>query len=400
MAKNNDHRNKIAQARQLLSPYLDGEVTAAEQQLVEEALTIDPDLQAELESLQTTVDWLHELPAVVPPRPFTLSEADVQPKRSAVSRSWLVPDWLKLWGTAAAGLLCILAVGGVLLLQQMRGGMLSAPAGDVAMLEESAETQAIEPEMEKAEEMPAEAEPLPQASPVTREGQADGVEEESEEAMVAEADQAEAIEIEPETAVAEAEDEATADASQSGAEAPLAAVEAAEPAPIEKEAPAPERSAAEQPEESLNLAQPAEEIPQADDSAGAPAGGTMLEASPPPPEIESLAAPPAGEEPAPVQEAPRLKEGSATAVVEAEKAVVGESSEAISTPTATATVTATATPSPPPTAAPTEPVIPTATPVTSASSQPSTTLIVVFLGGLVLVGAGAGLWLMWRKQSR
>ena len=394
MAKNNDHRNKIAQARQLLSPYLDGEVTAAEQQLVEEALTIDPDLQAELESLQTTVDWLHELPAVVPPRPFTLSEADVQPKRSAGSRSWLVPDWLKLWGTAAPGLLCILAVGGVLLLQQMRGGMLSAPAGDVAMLEEAAETQAIEPEMEKVEEMPAEAEPLPQSSPVTGEGQADEVEEEAEESIAAEADRAEAIEIEPEAAVAETEAEATAETSQSDAEAPLAAEEAAEPAPIEKAAPVPERREAEQPEESLNLAQPAEEIPQADDKAGAPVGGTRPESSPPPPpEIESLAAPPAGE-------APRLEDDSATPAIEAEEAVVEESREAAAPPTATATVTATATLSPAPTAASTEAVIPTEVPADTGSTRTSTAFIVFLVAGLVLVGVGAGLWLMWRKQSR
>lgn len=390
MANNNDLHKKIAQARELLSPYLDGEVSAAERALVEEALAADAGLRAELDSLQTTVNWLHDLPAAVPPRPFTISEADVPGKTTSPRRSWLMPDWLKLWGTAAVGMLCILAVGGVLFMQQMRGGMLSAPAADVAMLEEAAQPQAIEPDMEKAVEMPATIEPSPQPPAVTAEVQAAVVEEES---MAEEAVELGAIDT-------EAEDEtAPADTNQLAPAAPpaddtMAAAETVEhgrePAPAEKAAPVLEGAAESPANESLEMERSAE-IPQADDAASAPTGEAMPEPSSPPPEAELLAAPPSDEEAAP------LMEDSAVESIETEESTEAESRAAVSTPT----VTVAATPSPAPSMSPLPPALtPTAAPVATVPARKTTTLIIIFVGVLLLIGVSGVLWYFWRKQRR
>ena len=106
MAKDkNEHANLIEQARPLLSPYLDNEVTAAERGLVELALARSPELQTELEGLRQTVVLVADLPRMPAPRPFTLSEADLglseRPQRAAGLWGWLKP---------ALGGLAVLAV--------------------------------------------------------------------------------------------------------------------------------------------------------------------------------------------------------------------------------------------------------------------------------------------------
>lgn len=68
---------EIEQARELLSPYLDGEVTEAERALVERTLAQSAEMQRELASLRQTVRLFNEMPRLSTPRPFTLSEADV-----------------------------------------------------------------------------------------------------------------------------------------------------------------------------------------------------------------------------------------------------------------------------------------------------------------------------------
>lgn len=93
--------------RNLLSPYIDGEVTAEERVQVEAALAGSPEMQRELETLEQTVFLLNHLPAMSAPRPFTLSEADVQPSRPIKKR----PSWLSGWfgglAVAAAAALCV-----------------------------------------------------------------------------------------------------------------------------------------------------------------------------------------------------------------------------------------------------------------------------------------------------
>ncbi len=61
----------------LLSAYLDGEVTAAERARVEQALASDPQARERLQTLEATVRLLRGAPRVAVPRVFTLTEAQV-----------------------------------------------------------------------------------------------------------------------------------------------------------------------------------------------------------------------------------------------------------------------------------------------------------------------------------
>ena len=69
---------------ELLSAYIDGDVTAEEKNLVERAVKADVNLAWRLESLQQTVNLLRSLPAVSLPRSFVLTEADVAPVKSTL----------------------------------------------------------------------------------------------------------------------------------------------------------------------------------------------------------------------------------------------------------------------------------------------------------------------------
>ncbi len=97
------------QIQELLSSYIDGEVTASERQQVEQALAESAELRHELASLRQTVQWLAALPAVAAPRPFTLSEADVPTRQKSGYFSWLM-GWSR-WGLVGAPLLVIIFMG-------------------------------------------------------------------------------------------------------------------------------------------------------------------------------------------------------------------------------------------------------------------------------------------------
>jgi hypothetical protein len=105
----NDHANLIEQARELLSPYLDDEVTPVERALVEGVLAESPELQSELDSLRQMVNLLHGLPSIPAPRPFTLSEADVGPVVVEKEPFW--HNWFKPAMGAAAVLAAVVLVG-------------------------------------------------------------------------------------------------------------------------------------------------------------------------------------------------------------------------------------------------------------------------------------------------
>jgi len=62
---------------ELLSAYIDNQVTDAERALIETALAEDPRLVWQLESLRYTVDLLHTLPQFALPRSFVLSDAQL-----------------------------------------------------------------------------------------------------------------------------------------------------------------------------------------------------------------------------------------------------------------------------------------------------------------------------------
>ncbi len=127
MADDNHPQLNIEQIRDLLSPYMDDEVTAEERALVEQGLDLSPELSRELEMLRQTTSLLSALPQMPAPRPFTLSEADVKPMGVAPRRSFGWPVWVMGWASLAATLLCVLAVGGFFLTQPGNRNLAMAP---------------------------------------------------------------------------------------------------------------------------------------------------------------------------------------------------------------------------------------------------------------------------------
>ena len=73
------HRPPINE--ELLSAYLDNEVTDEERSLVETAIATDPAIAWQVESLRQTIHLLQELPALVLPRTFTLEAVIADAKR-------------------------------------------------------------------------------------------------------------------------------------------------------------------------------------------------------------------------------------------------------------------------------------------------------------------------------
>ena len=99
MADNQTHQFNTDHIRDLLSPYLDGEVTQEERALVEQALAASAELQRELELLRRTVALVTALPPIPAPRPFTLTEAAVKTVATPTKSSFGLPGWFK--GAAA-----------------------------------------------------------------------------------------------------------------------------------------------------------------------------------------------------------------------------------------------------------------------------------------------------------
>ncbi len=134
-----DHQpqeSNIEQVRELLSAYLDGEVTSEEIAQVEEAVYRSPELRRDLETLRQTVSLLKRLPPMPAPRPFTLSEARTEPG-SPLRRTFGLPSWLRGWAVVAATLACVMALGGVFVIQQFGGGMSSLAPAEIALQEQA-----------------------------------------------------------------------------------------------------------------------------------------------------------------------------------------------------------------------------------------------------------------------
>ena len=95
---NSNHLDRQPQptiSDEMLSAYLDGEVTPQERVQIERAAAQDADTAWRLASLQQTVTLVKALPRVSLPRSFTLSEADVAPPRAAAPAS--APWWRALF---------------------------------------------------------------------------------------------------------------------------------------------------------------------------------------------------------------------------------------------------------------------------------------------------------------
>lgn len=116
------------QRDELLSAYVDGQLSAEERAGLEAQLAIDPELRVELDALRQTVALVRGLPPIPVPRNFILPQtaaARPQPTRQApLRRAWAV-----LFLTAASAvfsLLFAIVLAGDLLLSGV-GGMASAP---------------------------------------------------------------------------------------------------------------------------------------------------------------------------------------------------------------------------------------------------------------------------------
>jgi len=133
------------QRDELLSAYLDGQLSAGERARLEAQLAADPALRAELEALRHTVALVRELPPVPIPRNFILPRAmaarprPVRPLRPR--RAWAAP--LLTAATAVVSLLFVVVLAGDLLLSGI-GGQAFAPAAE-PLLEAEAPQAALAP---------------------------------------------------------------------------------------------------------------------------------------------------------------------------------------------------------------------------------------------------------------
>ncbi|MEM8501479.1 MAG: zf-HC2 domain-containing protein [Pseudomonadota bacterium] len=139
--------------RDLLSPYLDNEVSDQERALVQQGLNRYKDLRQELEALRKTTHLLQRLPDISAPRPFTISEADVGYSERPARRFFALPVWAGGLAGLAALFVCALAIGGLFLSLQttpgdeiaILGGVVSAPASE-SVVQDQTVSEAIEDE--------------------------------------------------------------------------------------------------------------------------------------------------------------------------------------------------------------------------------------------------------------
>ena len=149
---------------QLLSAYVDGEVTAEEAREVEELLASSEDARRELAELQATVDLVRGLPELELPRSFAL---DAAPKKRW-TLSWPSVRMTGLATSVATMLLVGLVAGDMLdVLEQARfGGDDSAEMYDFASDDSTfaAAAPAAAPESAAAAAMDAPTSPEPEAA--------------------------------------------------------------------------------------------------------------------------------------------------------------------------------------------------------------------------------------------
>jgi anti-sigma factor RsiW len=250
--------NEREQRDELLSAYLDGQLSAGERARLETQLGADPALRAELESLRHTVALVRDLPPVPIPRNFILSPAmaaRLRPVRPLPPRrAWAAP--LLTAATAVVSLLFVVVLAADLLLSGM-GGQAFAPAAE-PLLEAEAPQAALAPSP-ASEQVEVEVVVEAEAEEETVAEEVAGEEEVEKAVPAATAPAAAAMEA-PAEAPAETTAEVEADYAETpeGTESPVPAMGGgAEPTPsdvgevaarpIEEEAPAATRGAEEAP---------------------------------------------------------------------------------------------------------------------------------------------------------
>jgi hypothetical protein len=141
-------------ATDLLSAYLDGQVTAAERDRVDAHVRQCASCQSELDSLRRTIMLLQALPRVSVPRAFTLSEVQVGIRRPGAQPAWL--------GGLIRGLGAVTAVALVAL---MAATLLRTPTAQVARVVPASQAPSAEPPT-AVMEAPAVAAPAEETAPV------------------------------------------------------------------------------------------------------------------------------------------------------------------------------------------------------------------------------------------
>jgi hypothetical protein len=116
--------------REMLSLYIDGELSSGDRARVEEHLAECDDCTWELETLRQTVDLMAQLPKVPVPRAFTIYEAP-RPRPFGLLQARWVYTYLK-GATALAAALLILVLAGDALFQFQRMTTSFAPAKEFA----------------------------------------------------------------------------------------------------------------------------------------------------------------------------------------------------------------------------------------------------------------------------
>lgn len=159
---------------ELLSAYIDHQITEAERRRVEASLAADPALQERLNDFKRTAMLLRNTPVVVAPRSFTLSEAQVLGANGNIRKTPSPAFWLRWMPRLAPALVMVVAVLFVFsLVGDLKNSALPAVPADqqnVAVLsqpaptkspegsaEYSAPAQKLQDAGETAEKTPAEA---------------------------------------------------------------------------------------------------------------------------------------------------------------------------------------------------------------------------------------------------
>jgi len=149
-------RSEHERVEELLSAYIDGELSIEEATLVEKHLRECSACTQDLESLRQTVNLVRQLPAVSPPRSFTISHL-VVPKRPW---AW---GYVYLRGaTALAALLLIVLLAGDLGFQYLWAPRMAAPTLEPMALQATVETPEAEIEVPVPGETPPARETLDQ----------------------------------------------------------------------------------------------------------------------------------------------------------------------------------------------------------------------------------------------
>lgn len=107
---------------ELLSTYLDGELSDSERSALETRLENEPALRRELDALRQTVTLVNQLPTLKAPRSFTLDARMIRPARLLI-----LPTTAAFSALSAAAAVLLLVLGGYVLFSQ---NLLSAPPGE------------------------------------------------------------------------------------------------------------------------------------------------------------------------------------------------------------------------------------------------------------------------------